>query len=156
MSAHGPMAPSSWLLLSFHCSMAPSSWVFMAADECSCTIMSTHEHQLALVCTHKQLRSAMNTYEQPWVVISSHEHSWSWRHRAKSTHESSRAVMSGGPYGHGHSLALMSTDVAIVPYLWMLTSANERWCVLISTHEGLLELMSANVLHWKITKNVNF
>ena len=92
----------------------------------------------------------MNTHDQPWVLMSSHEHSWAWRHGTRSTHESSRAVMRG----HGHSLAFLRTDGAIAPYSWMLMSANKRWCALISTHEGSLEIMSANVLHWTINQNV--
>ena len=142
----------SWVLMSAYGPMAPSSWVFMAAHECSCTIMSILEHQLALICTHRKLRAALNTHEQPWVLMSSHEHSWAWRHGARSTLESSRTVMSGGPWDHGHLLFLMSTDDAIAPYSIMLTSANKCWCVLISTHKGSIELMSASMLHWTINQ----
>ena len=142
----------SWALMSAHCSMAPSSGVFMAAEECSWAIISTHEHPLALMGTHKQQRAAMSAPDYQWALMSSHGHSWAWRHGARSTLESSRTVMSGGPWDHGHLLFLMSTDDAIAPYSIMLTSANKCWCVLISTHKGSIELMSASMLHWTINQ----
>ena len=156
MSAYGPMAPSSWQLLISHECLLLHGIKLMSVHRCSWVLMYHHKHFWAPVSTHKQLRAAMNTQEQPWVLMSSHKHSSAWCNGARSPHESSRVVMSGRTWGHGQSLRLMCTDGAIAPYSWMLTSAGERWYALISTHEGSLELMSANVLHWTINKNVNF
>jgi hypothetical protein len=139
MSAHGPMVPCPWLFLSSHeCSLlhGPSSWVFMASPiRFSWAIMGTHEHSLAFMGTNKQPRAAMSVPYCQWALMSVHEHSWAWGHGAINTHESSKAVMSMVPWGHGHSSLLMSTHYALAPYLWMLMSAHEHTWVLMRAHE---------------------
>ena len=144
MSAHGPMVPCPWLFLSSHeCSLlhGPSSWVFMASPiRFSWAIMGTHEHSLAFMGTNKQPRAAMSVPDCQWALMSVHEHSWAWGHGAINTHESSKAVMSMVPRGHGRSSALRSTYYAIAPYIWMLMSAHKHTWVLMRAHESSLVL----------------
>ena len=114
-----PMAPwrhahdCSLALMSAHWSVVPIFWVFMAAYECSWAIMSIYEPSVPQMHTHKQSREAMSANDCSWILMSSHEHSWAWHHEAMDTNQSSRAVMSMGSLGNGHSIALMSTYGAI-------------------------------------------
>ena len=143
----------SWALISAHCSMAPCSGVFMAAQEYSWAIMSTLEHTLALMRTHKQAREVMRASEYQWALMSSHGHSLAWRHGAMSTHESSRVVMSMVPWGHWNSSALMSAYGTIAQYLWVLVRAHEHRWVLMRAHEISWVL---NCFIKEETQNVNF
>ena len=142
-----------WALMSAHCSMAPSSWVFMASPNCfSWAIMGTHEHPLALMGSNKQPRTTMSVPDCQWALMSVHEHSWAWGHGAISTHESSKAVMSMAPWGHGRSSALMRAHCAIAPYLWVLMSAHVCTWVLMRAHKHSWEFMNPELLHWIIDK----
>ena len=150
-----PMAPCSWLLLSSNqCSLLHG--VFMAAQVYSWAIMSTLEHPLALMRTHKQAREAMRASEYQWALMSSHGHSLAWRHGAMSTmstNESSRVVMSMVPWGHWNSSALMSDYGTIAQYLWVLVRAHEHRWVLMRAHEISWVL---NCFIKEETQNVNF
>ena len=142
-----------WALMSAHRSMSPISWVFMASPNCfSWGITGPHENPLALMGTDKHPKATMSVPDCQWALMSVHEHSWAWGHGAISTHESSKAVMSMAPWGHGRSSALMSTHCAIAPYLWVLMSAHERTWVLMRAHEHSWEFMNAELLHWIIDK----
>ena len=113
----------SWALMNAHCSMA---WVFMATNDCSWVIMNIYEHPLALMITHKYKRVGMTAPDYESALMSTHGHSWAWRHWALSTHGISRAVMSMVSLGHRLSSALMSIHGIIAPYSWVLVSAHEH------------------------------
>ena len=93
----------SWWLL--------TSWTqkLMTVHGCSWVLMTNYEH----------LWAAKSSHEFSWLFMtnmSNHEYSLPWRNGEMSTHGSWRTGMIMGSWGHGHSLALMSTDPAIAPY----------------------------------------
>ena len=130
-----------WALMSAHCSMVPSSWLLMsAANEQSWALMSPHKPSWALISSQEQLWVFLITIEHSWAAINAHEfgamqqwplvrakeQSWAWRHEALSPHQPSWAVMA--PFHHTQECS---------------------WVIMI-THEGLWELMSADNRSWAL------
>ena len=76
----------------------------------------------------------MNTTEQPWVPMNSHEHDTLAPWALISTHEHNIMVR----------WALMRTHGTISPYSWMLLSASECFWVIMNAHESSFTFMSTN------------
>ena len=119
----------SWALMTAHCSMLPSSWVFMAAHDCSWAIMHTPEYLLALMSTQKQPNTARSAHNYSWGDMNTHDICAMEQWTLEGAQEES------WPWGHGHSLPLMSTNCAIAPSSWVLASANKHWYALMRAPE---------------------
>ena len=152
MSALSLVAPCSWLLLnSDECSLLHGT-KFLRAHGCSWVFNGNQEHSWLLLAAYECLWVIMSAHE---LISSTHEKLWAWCYGTMSTLstlESSRTVMSMGPWGYEHPSALRSAHGTIAPYSWVLLGTHEHTWALTGAHECSWQDMSAELLHQTINK----
>ena len=127
MSALSLMAPCSWLLLCSHYWSLLHGTKLMSAHGCSWVLNGNEKYSWPPLAGFECSWVVLGAHECSWLLISStHEKQLAWLPGAMSTHESSRAVMSMAPWGHGHSSPLMSAHCTIAPYSWLLLGPHKH------------------------------
>ena len=112
MSANGPMAPRSWLLLSSHeCSLLYGAKL-MSVHGCSWLLMAAHEHLWLILAAYVCIWVLTGAFECLWLYMSTHQQPWT--------------PMSLGPWSIEHSWELKISDELGVMGPWALVSTHKR------------------------------